>query len=104
MKNILTVDLEDWFSVEALNEIIEPDDWDGQESVVIVNTHKILNLFCRHNVKATFFVLGWVADRYPDLINEVAAAGHEIACHSFQHHMVSSLTPDEFQAGACGAI
>ncbi len=97
MKNILTVDLEDWFSVEALNEVLGPDLWDKQESVVARNTYKILELFSVNEVRATFFVLGWIADRYPELIREVSAAGHEIACHSYHHQMVSSITPEQFR-------
>lgn len=104
MKNILTVDLEDWFSVEVLNTVIAPEQWSNLESVVERNTRKILDIFARHNVKATFFVLGWIADRYPELINDVSKAGHEIACHSFRHRMVSSLTPDEFKRDTEQAI
>lgn len=104
MHNLLTVDLEDWFSVEVLSAEIPPDLWAAQESVVCRNTHKILDIFDRHHVHATFFVLGWIARRYPDLINDVAQAGHEIACHSFYHRMVLSLKPDEFRADTLMAI
>lgn len=104
MNNILTVDLEDWFSVEVLSAVFAPEDWDKQESVVERNTHKILDIFSRHNVRATFFVLGWIAERYPELIGMVADAGHEIACHSFYHRMVSSLTADEFRADTDRAL
>lgn len=97
MKNLLTVDLEDWFSVEVLKDALPPDTWDGLESVVEASTLKVLDLFDEHQVKATFFVLGWVADRHPELIQEVANRGHEIACHSYYHRMVSSMTPDEFK-------
>ncbi len=97
MKNLLTVDLEDWFSVEVLKDALPPETWEKQESVVERNTIEVLDLFDAHGVKATFFVLGWIADRYPELIQEVARRGHEIACHSYYHRMVSSLTPDEFR-------
>ncbi len=97
MKNLLTVDLEDWFSVEVLKDALPPDTWDQQESVVERNTIDVLDLFDAHGVKATFFVLGWIADRHPELIQEVAHRGHEIACHSYYHRMVSSLAPDEFR-------
>jgi len=97
MKNILTVDLEDWFSVEAFETVYEPKQWDGLTPVVERATDKILGMFARHRLRATFFVLGWVADRYPALIGRVADAGHEIACHSYFHQMVSSLTPEEFR-------
>lgn len=97
MKNVLTVDLEDWFSVEALNTYLDKDGWGELESVVQRNTTTILRLFAERKITATFFVLGWIADRYPDLVSRVASAGHEIACHSFYHRMVSSLTPEEFK-------
>ncbi len=104
MKNILTVDLEDWFSVEVLSTALPPDSWGEQESVVERNTATILELLARKEVKATFFVLGWIADRYPHLIDDVARAGHEIACHSYYHRMVSSLTADEFRRDTDKAI
>ena len=104
MNNILTVDLEDWFSVEVLNDVLGPDRWDRQESVVARNTYKILDLFSRRGVKATFFVLGWIANRHPEIIREVSAAGHEIACHSYHHQMVSSLTPEQFRDDTRRAI
>jgi len=98
MKNILTVDLEDWFSVEVLSDVLKRDQWENLQSVVGRNTEKILGLFERRRVKATFFVLGWIAEKYPELIRRVADAGHEIACHSYHHHMVSSLNPKQFRA------
>jgi polysaccharide deacetylase family protein (PEP-CTERM system associated) len=97
MKNILTVDLEDWFSGEVFQTAINRQKWDNLESVVVRNTEKLLDIFKNYDAKATFFVLGWIADKYPDLIREVAVAGHEIACHSFYHRMASSLTLEEFK-------
>lgn len=97
MKNIMTVDLEDWFSVEVLKNVITREQWEYQRSVVEENTYELLKVFSEYDIKATFFVLGWIADRYPALIKDVAAAGHEIACHSYAHRMVSSLTPEEFR-------
>jgi len=97
MKNLLTVDLEDWFSVEVLKDALPPDTWDKQVSVVERNTIDVLDLFDARGVKATFFVLGWIADKHPELIQEVARRGHEIACHSYYHRMVSSLSPEEFK-------
>jgi len=105
MKNLLTVDLEDWFSVEPLLKSIPRETWKDQISVVKRSTREVLDLFDKHDhVKATFFVLGWIADQYPDLIQEVADRGHEIACHSYYHRMVSSLTPDEFKRDTDKAI
>ncbi len=97
MNNILTVDLEDWYSVEIFQNKISRDTWADLDSVVERNTENILRLFNEKGVKATFFVLGWIAERYPHLVSEVSSAGHEIACHSFYHRMVSSLKPDEFK-------
>jgi len=114
MKNILTVDLEDWFSVETLQSSIAADQWPRLRSVVERNTYNILRLFARYKVSATFFVLGWVADRYPALVADVAQAGHEIACHGYYHRMVSSLSLEQFRSDteqarqaiiqACGRI
>ena len=104
MKNIMTVDLEDWFSVEVLADVLPRESWHELDSVVVRNTRLILGLFARKNVKATFFVLGWIADRYPGLVAEVANAGHEIACHSYYHRKVSSLTPEQFRKDTDKAI
>lgn len=97
MKNILTVDLEDWFSVETFGDILTPENWETLKPAVEYTTEKIIALFRRKRVKATFFVLGWIADHYPDLIKLVVQEGHEIACHSYHHRMVSSLSPDGFR-------
>jgi polysaccharide deacetylase family protein (PEP-CTERM system associated) len=104
MKNILTVDLEDWFSVETFGAVFAPDDWNKLQSVVEPTTDKILRLFSRRGVTATFFVLGSVAHRHPALVAAIAEAGHEIACHSYHHHMVSSLTPEEFKKDTAMAL
>jgi len=95
--NLLTVDLEEWFVVEALSDRFTFDDWLALPSTLERNCQRLLRLFARHDVRATFFVVGWSAERYPALINRIAAAGHEIACHSFGHRMVNRLTPDEFR-------
>ncbi|MEZ5359399.1 MAG: DUF3473 domain-containing protein [Candidatus Zixiibacteriota bacterium] len=104
MNNILTVDLEDWFSVEIFQSRIARDTWDNLESVVERNTENILRIFEEKGVKATFFVLGWIADKYPHIVSDVSASGHEIACHSYYHRMVSSLDPDEFKRDSEKAI
>ncbi len=107
MQNVLTVDLEDWFSVETLQSAYDHSDWKNLTSVVERNTDNILDLFWRKRVRGTFFVLGWVAEHNPGLITRVAAEGHEIACHSYLHRMVSTLTPEEFRRDterAIGAI
>jgi polysaccharide deacetylase family protein (PEP-CTERM system associated) len=101
------VDVEDYFHVEAFADRISFADWPKFPSRVRRNTERILELFAEHNCRATFFVLGWVAERDPALVREIAAAGHEIACHSYAHRPVSTLTPDQFREDlrrACTAI
>jgi len=98
VKHILSVDLEDYFQVEAFAGVVSRDDWDRFPSRVESNCHRLLDLFDRQQVKATFFVLGWIADRIPALVREVKERGHELACHSYWHRRVSSLSPTEFRA------
>src|SRR5882724_4721790 len=81
----LSVDLEDYYHVEAFAQQIPHSRWSGFPSRVRQNTHRTLALLERTGCRATFFVLGWVAEREPELIREVAEAGHEIACHSHLH-------------------
>ena len=94
--NALTVDVEDYFHVAALAPNIHKDSWDSRESRVVGNTHKLLSIFGQFNVRGTFFVLGWVAERYPQLVKDIAAGGHEIACHGFSHSLVYEQPPKEF--------
>ncbi|HEU4770259.1 MAG TPA: polysaccharide deacetylase family protein, partial [Pyrinomonadaceae bacterium] len=96
MKNALSIDLEDWFCVHNLAGVIKRDDWDKCDLRVRANTMRILDLLDRHNVRATFFILGWVADRAPDLIREVEARGHEIGVHGYNHLLLTEITPEEF--------
>ena len=88
MRNALTVDVEDWYHVSAFADQIAPADWDTFAPRVVDNTRRLLDLFGRHDTHATFFVLGWVAERQPALIREIAAAGHEVACHGWSHQLV----------------
>jgi polysaccharide deacetylase family protein (PEP-CTERM system associated) len=94
--NALTVDVEDYFHVAALASSIPRDSWTSCESRVVGNTQRLLSLFEQFDVKATFFVLGWVAERYPQLVRDIAARGHEIACHGFSHRLVYEQSPEEF--------
>jgi polysaccharide deacetylase family protein (PEP-CTERM system associated) len=102
--NILTVDLEDWFVVENLKGKIDYINWDTCKSRVVINTEKLLELFEIHNVRATFFVVGWVADRFPHLIKRIALMGHEIACHSYRHIMANKVEKDIFRSDTEMAI
>ncbi|MBT1064827.1 DUF3473 domain-containing protein [Bowmanella sp. Y26] len=95
--NAMTVDVEDFFHVSAFDKIIKPSDWDDYQPRVDGNTRRLLDVFARHGVKSTFFVLGWVAERYPELIKEIHAQGHEIASHGYSHRRAYEQTPDEFK-------
>ncbi|TFF33973.1 XrtA system polysaccharide deacetylase [Mucilaginibacter psychrotolerans] len=97
MKNAFTVDLEDWFCSHNLIGEIKYEDWDKQEGRVTAPTLRLLDLLKKYNRKATFFVLGWVADRYPELIQKVAADGHEIASHGYSHKLLTGITSDFFE-------
>lgn len=94
--NALTVDVEDYFHVAALAPSIARDTWDARESRVVANTRRLLDLFELHGVRATFFVLGWVAEREPGLVREIHACGHEVACHGFSHRLVYEQSRVEF--------
>lgn len=101
MKNALTVDVEDYFHVSALSSVISPDDWpDHDKGRVVTSTHRLLDLFDDHNHSATFFVLGWVADRYPELIKEIAQRGHEVASHGWSHQLVYNQSQQAFRQEA----
>lgn len=95
--NALTVDVEDYFHVAALSEAIAINDWPKMEYRVEANTSRLLELFADQGIKATFFVLGWVAERSPKLVRTIAANGHEVACHGFSHQLVYSQTPTQFR-------
>ena len=95
--NAFTVDVEDYFQVSAFEKHVARSQWDQYASRVVDNTQRILRLLNRHDVQATFFVLGWVADRYPDLVREIHHAGHEVGSHSFWHRLVYDLSPEEFR-------
>jgi len=97
MKHALTVDVEDYFQVSAFAPNINFQDWPNWPLRVERNTQALLELFEQKNVKGTFFVLGWVAERCPELIREVAKAGHEIASHGMTHQLVYSQKPEVFR-------
>jgi polysaccharide deacetylase family protein (PEP-CTERM system associated) len=95
--HILTVDVEDYFQVEAFSEQVSRADWERFPSRVDANTRRVLDLFDEHDAKGTFFIVGWVADKFPALVREIQARGHELACHSYWHRTIYSLTPEEFR-------
>jgi polysaccharide deacetylase family protein (PEP-CTERM system associated) len=86
--NGLSVDVEDYFHVAALAESIRVEDWPKITPRVADNTRRMLDLFDYYNAKATFFVLGWVAERFPELVREINSNGHEVACHGYSHQLV----------------
>ncbi|ANI76910.1 XrtA system polysaccharide deacetylase [Sphingobium sp. EP60837] len=97
MQNALSVDVEDWFHVGAFERTIGRDGWDALTHRVERNTDEVLALFAETGVSATFFTLGWVAERYPALMRRIVDAGHEIASHGYDHARVFSLTPEAFR-------
>lgn len=97
LTNAFTVDVEDYFHVSAFSKSVPYRDWSSCESRVVANTHRILELLNRYQVRGTFFVLGWVAERFPELVREIHRSGHEIGSHSYRHQLIYSMTPDEFR-------
>lgn len=95
--NALTVDVEDYFHASAFDRVVARPSWDAMESRVVRNTDVLLDCFERANVRATFFVLGWIADRFPQLVRDIAGAGHEIASHGYHHQLIYTLTADQFR-------
>ena len=93
-KILITVDLEDWFQVENFKSYINRNEWDSYEKRYERSTFLILDLFDRYNVKATFFILGWNAEKSPHLIREISRRGHEIASHGYHHDLCGSLDED----------
>jgi polysaccharide deacetylase family protein (PEP-CTERM system associated) len=94
----MTVDVEDYYHVAAFAKVISPNDWDKWPSRVEANTNKLLQLFDDSNIKITFFILGWVAERYPELVKTIRTQGHEIASHGYSHQLIYTQTPEVFRA------
>jgi len=107
MLNALTIDLEDYFQVNAFSKIIPFQDWGNYECRIERNTHRLLEILSDsgknpqseicNRILATFFILGWIAERYPGLIREIKRQGHEIASHGYDHQMISSVSPKQFR-------
>jgi polysaccharide deacetylase family protein (PEP-CTERM system associated) len=97
-KHIFSVDLEEYFQVHAFDGIVARDEWDIIPSRVEAPTGRLLDLLERTGNQATFFTLGWVADRHPDLLRRISEAGHEVASHGYGHKRLTEMTPDEFRA------
>lgn len=92
----LSVDVEDYYQVQAFADRVSREDWTRYPPRVVENTRRLLDLFDGAGARATFFVLGWLARRHPALVTEIASRGHEVASHGFSHRMLTELTPSEF--------
>lgn len=102
-RHVLTVNLEDYYQVGAFNKYVQKNRWQRFESRVEIGTRRTLDLLAGHGARATFFVLGWVAEQHPDLVRAVAEAGHEVAVRGYYHRGIRDMTPDEFAADATRA-
>ncbi|MGL4552338.1 MAG: XrtA system polysaccharide deacetylase [Gemmataceae bacterium] len=96
--NALTVDVEDYFHVSGFDGVVSRDDWDDLPTRVGPATERLLDLFAEADVRGTFFILGWLAERQPSLVRAIRAAGHEIGCHSYGHRLVYEQTVAEFRS------
>ena len=97
MLNILTIDIEDYYHVSAFESVVQRDDWGKFESRVVDNTMRILSILKAFNTKATFFVLGWVAEQYPQIVKYIEQDGHEVASHSYDHRLIYDQSKEEFR-------
>jgi polysaccharide deacetylase family protein (PEP-CTERM system associated) len=97
MRNALTVDLEEYFHVEAARGLVDRAEWTTLPSRVVASTRRLLDLFEARGVSATFFVVGWVAERHPALIRQVHERGHELGCHGYAHRTIYSMGREEFR-------
>jgi polysaccharide deacetylase family protein (PEP-CTERM system associated) len=104
MLNAFTVDVEDYFHPSEVGAGLGPHHWSSLPSRVEIGTSSLLELLARHSIRATFFILGWVASEKPALVRRIAEAGHEIACHSNEHRLIYELSPSEFKADTLAAI
>lgn len=95
--NALTIDVEDYFQVSAMAPYIRRSEWDSLECRVEANVERILALLEHHRTSATFFTLGWVAERYPQMVQRIVAGGHELASHGYGHERASDLSPRSFR-------
>ncbi|GHC68830.1 polysaccharide deacetylase [Pseudorhodoferax aquiterrae] len=96
--NALTIDVEDYFQVSAFAPYIRRDEWETRECRVERNVHRILDMLSGHGAKATFFTLGWIAERYPQLVRRIVAEGHELASHGYGHERASDQSEQDFLA------
>jgi polysaccharide deacetylase family protein (PEP-CTERM system associated) len=97
VRNAFTVDVEDYFQVEGFAQVVDRSSWNGFRTRVRESTATLLEMLAQRKVHATFFVLGWVAQKHPEIVRELAHAGHEIASHGMSHRLIYTQTPAEFR-------
>jgi len=97
MLNVLSVDVEDYFHPTEVSRFVAPHQWDCMPSRVVGSTSRILDIFAEAGARGTFFVLGWVAQRHPRLLERILREGHEIGCHSYSHRLIYEISPTEFR-------
>lgn len=97
MRNALTIDVEDYFHVSAFEKAVDPGQWDSLPQRALRNTNHVLDLLDKWGLRATFFTLGWVARRHPELVRRMSAAGHEVACHGYSHRRITTMNPRTFR-------
>ena len=95
--NAMSVDVEDYFHVSAFDRVVSRASWDTLDSRVAANTYRLLDLFDARGLRSTFFVLGWIAERYPRLVRDIVTRGHEVASHGYHHQIIYMLTPKQFR-------
>lgn len=95
--NAFSIDVEDYYMVSAYADVVKLHEWDRRESRVDASTRRVMELLDEYGVKATFFILGWVAQRHPALVRAIREAGHEVASHGYDHQLIYNMTPDEFR-------
>jgi polysaccharide deacetylase family protein (PEP-CTERM system associated) len=104
MKNALSFDVEDYFHVTGFEHVVDRKRWDEYPVRFKIGMSKILQILDRYDVKATFFFLGWIADRYPEVVSEVAQGGHEIGIHGYEHRLIYTQNPEEFEGDLVRAL
>jgi len=95
--NALSIDVEDWYQVSDFEAEVERSDWAKYEGRVVQNTERLLEMLKHYRVRATFFILAWNAERYPELVRQIDRDGHEIATHGYAHRLIYEQTPEEFR-------
>src|SRR5215472_7974354 len=97
MLNVLSVDVEEYFHPTEVQPFVDAARWEEYPSRIEAQVDRVLQLFERRGAKATFFILGWVAEHHGRVLRSIRSGGHEVACHSYAHRLVYAMTPDEFR-------